>query len=211
MHIRIVFIAPKAESRCSHLCRKKSGAPFSHVKLSFLIWHMASILILRRCFYLHALHGLREIKLYEGPRYAKVELRFLRVCCLTLLFLLFGEGSAVFTFREISCDSASWWNFISLLVKKKLNATSSRPPLSYYACVSRSPALSAIWVCGLCSLWFVNAHLFGTGAILVCEPCLLNLCEHLTGTKPNPPFLLKATEFLFSCTVLRRLTSTTEV
>ena len=101
MHIRIVFIAPKAESRCSHLCRKKSGAPFSHVKLSFLIWHMASILILRRCFYLHALHGLREIKIYEGPRYAKVELRFLRVCCLTLLFLLFGEGSAVFTFREI--------------------------------------------------------------------------------------------------------------
>ena len=91
----------KAESRCSHLCRKKSGAPFSYVKLSFLIWHMASILILRRCFYLHALHGLREIKIYEGPRYAKVELRFLRVCGLTLLFLLFGEGSAVFTFREI--------------------------------------------------------------------------------------------------------------
>ena len=109
MHIRIVFIAPKAESRCSHLCRKKSGAPFSHVKLSFLIWHMASILILRRCFYLHALHGLREIKIYEGPRYAKVELRFLRVCCLTLLFLLFGEGSAVFTFREIRLPGCLVW------------------------------------------------------------------------------------------------------
>ena len=38
---------------------------------------------------------------------------------------------------RVSCDSASWWNLISLLVKKKLNATSRRPPLFLYARVSR--------------------------------------------------------------------------
>ena len=64
MHIRTVFIAPKAELRCSHLCRKKDGAPFPYVKLFFLVWQMALFLILRRCFYLHVLHGLRENKVF---------------------------------------------------------------------------------------------------------------------------------------------------
>ena len=97
----------KAESRCSHLCRKKEWcASFVREAVFPRLAHGINFNF-EEMFYLHVLHGLREIKIYEGPRYAKAELRFLRVCCLTLLFLLFGEGSAVFTFREISCDSAS--------------------------------------------------------------------------------------------------------
>jgi hypothetical protein len=99
----------KAELRCSHLCRKKDGAPFPYVKLFFLVWQMALFLILRRCFYLHVLHGLRENKVFEGLRYARAERQVLRVCCMTLLFLLFGEGSAVFTFREINMLTLFNW------------------------------------------------------------------------------------------------------
>ena len=49
--IAMCLIAPKAELRCSHLCRKKGGCAFLFVKPCFLVCDL-HVFHLRRCFYL---------------------------------------------------------------------------------------------------------------------------------------------------------------
>ena len=172
---------------------KKGGCAFFTGKLCFLVWLIACFYLLRGfclwcMFVFETEQDLWETSKRECDRH---------VLCEGFFWCVFFEGSAVFTFWEISCDSACWWNLISLLVKKKLNATSSRPTLPSDACVPRFSCVQCIWVlwsgftlvCKCCT--FLYLVLF-----LVYEPCAINLCELSTYTNPIFCFLLRATSFL---------------
>ena len=65
------------------------------------------IVNLGKCFYPHVLQDLKKNKVTKDFDMRVQSDKFLRVGCMALLFLLYVEGSAVFTLREISCDSAS--------------------------------------------------------------------------------------------------------
>ena len=71
--------------------------------------------------------------------------------------------TCIYVYMYICCDSARWWNFISLLIKKKLNAASRRP--------SSSPSLRLPFP-ALCAFGFVVGSLL----LYLCTVSLSGAC-----------------------------------